>query len=299
MKTSMLSLILLLVFHCKAQTYIPMPFETGMLWRTHFMHNMDQGQNDDRLIGDTIINGKSYKIVWLNKYDAGIGPMPGWFPANVLHGFVREDTLNKKVYSPSGLNEAVLYDFNLQVGDTIHGYQLSGFKNAGVDTIRVASIDLMLINGVFHKRFTSTPIQNLTGGAHYIFVEGIGALNGFLDILIGFEAGSGLMCVGKEYLKSLYPDSLTECIYALNIAEQNFFPRLVVSPNPASDLIYVQSQDDFSDMWISDILGNRILLSHDFNGHKPIDISDLPDGFYILNLSNKKGKNVFRRFCKQ
>ncbi len=105
--------------------------------------------------GDTIINGKHYSILY-----TGLGPYS-------INGFLRNDTLNKLVYKyyPVLGYEKVLYDFNLNVGDTINKnsdynffpdlLSADGITQTFLDTVWVESIDSILMphDLLYHRRF--------------------------------------------------------------------------------------------------------------------------------------------------
>ncbi len=108
-------------------------------------------------VGDTIIHGMSYKI--LNDYPTG---------------YVREDTLLKKVYaiytSDTASSEVLLYDYTLKLGDT--------FSTPYINCI-VGSLDSLIISGLWYKTWHLLPYTPDSYGIDaYDVVEGIGSLYG-------------------------------------------------------------------------------------------------------------------------
>lgn len=111
--------------------------------------------------GDSIINGLTYQKLY-----------GGYLAEPVL---IREDTVLQKVYilpnsnigNDTGTAERLLYDYTLQVGDTITQIHQS-------DTFRhyVSGIDSVLINNVWHKVWDMSPV---TSDQYYV-IEGIGAI---------------------------------------------------------------------------------------------------------------------------
>lgn len=108
------------------------------------------------IYGDTVIGVYTYSKIY-----SGLGPF-------VVVGGIRNDTLNKKVYKYSVAtgSEKLLYDFNINVGDTLNASSGYGFYDPliNVSTLVptpiiekawVTSIDsvLMPYDAIFHRRF--------------------------------------------------------------------------------------------------------------------------------------------------
>lgn len=71
---------------------------------------------------DTSINGKSYKLLWSQNH--------GTVPAQeCVMGYIREDILKRRVYfwDTDSTHESLLYDFGMNIGDTIYlNFPLNG-----------------------------------------------------------------------------------------------------------------------------------------------------------------------------
>src|SRR5204863_2804445 len=94
-------------------------------------------------------------------------------------GAIRQDTMNRKVFfvSPSNTTEQLLYDFNMQVGDTVKGY-IETFTSPS-DTVK--SIDSVLVGNSYRKRWTIN-----TGFLWEVrFIEGIGSIHGLIEFSWG------------------------------------------------------------------------------------------------------------------
>lgn len=97
------------------------------------------------IYSDTIIGGNSYKIVDEYEHEYGDFPPLTTYYEVFRHYFIREDTLENKVYVryPNHWDEELLYDFSLSIGDSI---DLSVCKNEMTndwDTLKffVTSVD--------------------------------------------------------------------------------------------------------------------------------------------------------------
>ncbi len=75
-------------------------------------------------------------------------------------------------------------------------------------------------------------------------------------------------------------------------------PELSVYPNPAQNEININFDSKFSyQVEILNIIGNRVKVISNLEGHSKIDVSDLPDGVYIVRL-NDRGRLLTRRITK-
>ncbi|MBX7183479.1 MAG: T9SS type A sorting domain-containing protein [Bacteroidia bacterium] len=175
------------------------------------------------MTGDTLIGGQSYHKLEIPMYvfhSGGQCNLYGtWIDSGNYAGSFREDSSLRKVYVvPPGENtEQVLYDFNLQVGDTIYGFLSpeSSLIGGGVDT--VISIDSVLIGNEYHKRLFTNELYQI------YWIEGIGSTFGFLE-----PSWGSTICPPPPSLDCfsingtpIYPDSLSTCDF-LNCANSSF-----------------------------------------------------------------------------
>ncbi|HEY9177707.1 MAG TPA: T9SS type A sorting domain-containing protein [Flavipsychrobacter sp.] len=126
--------------------------------------------------GDTTINNTVYRQMRNYRADS---------KANIGAGLIRYDSSTNKVYiyRPSG--DLVLYDYNLNVGDTFYSAYSSYYTNIYYTVIKA---DSTLVNNTYHKRWelqvTDTAFVDVYGEL-YVVVEGLGCLNAPLDPLYG------------------------------------------------------------------------------------------------------------------
>ena len=132
-------------------------------------------------------------------------------------GFLREDTLNRRVFFDGGL----LYDFSIGLGDSvIIDNHYIGFT----DQLMVCdSIGSIILNGEVKKQFYFDPY--LPGYFDDIWIEGIGSIYGFLFSGIyaaNYTGGmSNLVCC-KENDTTIYYDSIYwDCFI------DDFYPRIL------------------------------------------------------------------------
>jgi len=160
-------------------------------------------------------------------------------------GFLREDTISKKVYYSEWLPEEIglIYDFDLLVGDSviIDNYY-AGFE----DVLLICdSIDSISINGSLKNRFY---LNSPDFGGTDIWIEGIGSKFGLLNSGIGGAgyAGGGmdLLCCSKND-SVIYMDSTYNSCYI-----QEFYPKIV---SESYDTAYLNTVYEFH-LQISDTI---------------------------------------------
>lgn len=234
--------------------------------------------------GDTIVNGKEYKI--LDGYH--------YINRNVL---IREDVNEKKVFltitQPQYAEDILLYDFSLEEGDSINMKNpLTPFPaNAGyfmLDSIRLQQNE----NGNNNKYFYFTPTPN---NSTYIesakWIEGIGSIS-----LINAPGGEPdinqvgeLSCAFKNtelFYSNL--DSISSCDpLLLNIDEIINSPiEIELLPQPERNHFLLTNATDVREVLVYGVNGMlyKNILSHNQTEFK-LDLSDLETGIFILKLS--------------
>lgn len=292
-------------FDLIAQTSIYHPFpDSNAYWRVDYNENPPfQCTGTNGLIasyqyayeGDTLINGFIYKKI--NK--TGIIYFSWCYPGTPLgyQGAFREDTVAKKAYLvlPGATADSLLYDFSLQIGDTVKTvlHQMSVFASSCTDYI-VTSIDSQLIGSTYRKKWfiSGNPSGCLAG-----YVEGMGNLYGFLDSYYYFEQGANLCCFTidstPQYLSTCF--NINVCA-PVNVAEGLLFKQIDIHPNPVientfslsvapmlgesiSEIEFYDSQGiNYKLNWIK--LKNSILFYD----------NSLSKGIYLLRI-NFKGDN--------
>jgi hypothetical protein len=72
-----------------------------------------------------------------------------------------------------------------------------------------------------------------------------------------------------------------------------------VYPNPSKDLIQIVTEFEGElEMSMHDMLGKEIISTTSFNETTSINLSDLPQGIYILRFDDKNGNSVTKRIVK-
>lgn len=167
--------------------YIPFPTEDGV-WRTLQSRRNDPTPNTygtERktityfMYGDTILNNKSYNKLY-SIYTDSIPNIPA---TNEYLGAFRE--ADKVIYyQPKWMEvEKVLYDFNIEIGDTVA--TIFDDVSTQIDILLAATDSIQTNDNQFRKRYhlrASYNFPNETDFSFSTWVEGIGDVNkGFLS----------------------------------------------------------------------------------------------------------------------
>jgi hypothetical protein len=65
-------------------------------------------------------------------------------------------------------------------------------------------------------------------------------------------------------------------------------PSLIISPNPASNLISVQGVESVSELALMNVLGQMVIKSKIEQMPATLDVSSLPSGIYLLQINTKQ-----------
>lgn len=200
-----------------------------------------------------------------------------------LYGFVRNDVINKKVYYYSINNSAeeLLYNFDLQIGDTLQGTVfLNGNWTVGV-------IDSIPVHDVFHKRYEILINNNSLG---YYLIEGIGTSLGLFERVVEFWPIHDLRCFTLNGNLVYTSQNATECgletdtcfvdveEVAKNVAR--------VYPNPANSYVIfdLQTKIPVGTITITDFTG-RPVTSFPIAGEKTVwQMAGLNPGVYLFRM---------------
>lgn len=241
------------------------------------------------LQGDTIINTLTYHKVYksagtAHEHCAIGGTLNNWYNLNNEYaGSYRQDTAMKRVYfiSPFAIQECLLYDFSLNVGDTLNNGCTCG------NNCIVSSIDTVQIKNNYRKRI------NFFMSA-YSQIEGIGSTAGLLEPYIPFESGGTLICFSQNG-QTLYPDTITACyIIIAGVNEIKDSKLYSISPNPfhTSAILQVSSECINSELIIYNTIGSKVKQQSIRAESIQINRNDLANGFYFFKIITDKGFRV-------
>ena len=176
----------------KAQDYHPI-VEEGKQWNVLFSYPWNPPEPQHKytdiykIEGDTLLDGVTYKVMYATRNEN----LTGWN----LWGFLRE-TEDGQVFSrrPSTSDEQLLYDFSMEVGDTICMCDYGFYECCMVVVEKGES----LVNEEPRQQIVlEYPFGN---GEREVWIEGIGSLYGIVD------SGSLFLVGGSTDLLCYYED---------------------------------------------------------------------------------------------
>lgn len=238
--------------------------------------------------GDTVINNTNYsKFIGYEHFSINHPSPPKCTPFYVDTNstsapliFMREDTINRKVYRYDGYNdvESLWYDFSAEQGDTIVYPWYGEFI---VDTV----FEILTNDGVNRKYFEC---YGELGG---FYIEGIGGIGGpFDEPFYYFEAGTWLMCVKGHQDQIIWG---TDCYdFTTNISSPvSSNPHIEIYPNPTQSTITIELPTQPSNnifLTLSNTNGQQLIIQPLTELQTEINISHLPAGIYIVKVWNDK-----------
>lgn len=156
--------------------------------------------------GDTLIDGSTYAVMLSDLIPTTTGACCQ-IPMVEPIAYIREDSSARKVYLRTDLitSDSLLYDFSLEVGDTLKGY----LGASAALPLAVISIDSALVDGAYHKRLN---FDTSAVCLRFAMIEGVGSTNGLLACDYGyFQLGRWLQCLtadgSVQFLAPCGPDT--------------------------------------------------------------------------------------------
>lgn len=244
-----------------------------------------------KVIGDTLIDGKLCRVLgsWFEGIFQEDSPLPVYYKDNRMTFY--EDGQ----FWP-------MYDFNLNVGDTMltylsknaHTYSVLGGHQDLTDQLRlknpyrlvIEKIDTVLTsNGSKLKRFTTDHETEIGLGE---VVENIGSEHGLSGIFIGHIAYVGwyeFLCYKNESF--IYPDE-NSCspTSSSDVDKYNF----ILSPNPVSDFLEVNTGEYIPEkgtIRFFDVTGKHLHNQPINDGKNIITMDFLQPGMYFWSVEDK------------
>jgi hypothetical protein len=203
--------------------------------------------------------------------------MTNWIREN---HFFREDS--NKVYRGNEVyweEDILLYDFNLQVGDSLECECPTGYTY-------VTAIDSTLICGAYRKTIHLTLDK---------WIEGIGSVHSTFNPINYFGIIPNqfyLQCVTDTICQLYQNQSYSGCYVDTLILYQNEksinYPALSASPNPVnttSTITISNTTNHINTIQLFDCLGRSVRNETSYDNSFVLDRKDLLSGIYFLTVS--------------
>lgn len=285
--------ILWIGYDLSAQTYTPLPLQSGA-WVGNEHYIFGSSVYADWLTtsqGDTIIQGNRY---------AHFRPRVFWYgmPNEYIESnfYLRNDTAAHRVYMMrhGEFHERVLFDFNLQVGDTLQGYYRF---SCGDSTMVFTVTNRMMVN------FGSGPRVvidfNFAPNRFMRWIEGVGSLGGMIFPEIAmFEGGSSLGCFYEQIYVSppVVFNSFAPCNLNVGVEETNEV-ELRIKTLAASCIEIEHNYSSALQMEIYALNGTLLQASVVPPGAYPVSLAKWSTSCYVIRFFSADGKvNLLRKW---
>lgn len=242
-----------------------------------------------KIQGDTTINSITYQKVWRTEDST----LTDWW----LMSLIREES-NVVYFLYYNDEERVMYDFNLETGDTAY------ITNYFCDQMEIVIYNVDTINylGVDRKRW------KLDDFGYEYWIEGIGSTFGPLYsyyYTCTADLSFSLLCYYENDTLRFIEEGEDDCFQSsVGIDETiNSLSRINISPNPSSNLISLKlpissTPTDYINLSIYNTNAQEVMTRHMTEPQTIIDISTLPRGVYFARATD--GETVMvGKFVKQ
>ena len=284
--------------HNSRQSYSPF-IDNGKHWNV-----MHEGYGEKRTIEyyistqDTTINDTVYRKVLVNdQYN--------YYPSGIA-GFIREDTAERRVYFRPyyaewhPIHDGLLYDFSIDVGDTVDVYGLyycQTYSNA-YKVVSISTIELL--NGEQRTLWDLHPVEENVQKLDQ-WIEGVGSINGVLfpgcyemaTISLYLE----LLCYYEDDVK-LYMSARDTCFVNWTSGVQtNMQHDIQPYPNPVSNFLYLATvceSERFNAYEIYNLSGLKVAEGRFFDHSYTIPVDILRSGMYLLRIKNESNAHNFK-----
>ena len=236
-----------------------------------------------KISGDTIINGKTYKkLLGATSPDA-----PGWKYEAAL-----SETVPGKVtiIKAGSADEHLLYDFTLAVNDNFTGY----YNNCQY-TMKLNAIEnIWLMNGESRKQFQFSG----TGASGYFtenWIAEIGSDNGLTSAGIYSCTAVGdtaptLNCFTEDNIVKVYNNADYPCVETVGTPEKKTEPGSVsISPNPVHESARFEVKGAFNknlDLLVFDAHGKEVSKIHSDTNILVFKREELKPGLYYYSVNS-------------
>jgi hypothetical protein len=232
---------------------------------------------------DTIIDGKLYQKVFISEDEF----QEDWF---FYGSFIREE--NKKVYLREYFGEeGLIYDFNLQLGDTV---VVNNPRAVSEVTLVLTEIDSVETNDGYRERWKLTNDEFMI--PEY-WIEGIGSMGGVLNSsteVFGGLCGTYILLCEEESGSTIYLNPEYEYCYYLLLddgadleAQKNSFDIIYRPSNQVIELTFYEPEN--RNIFITDINGRKISSMRSENKRILISLTGIKKGLHVISVLDGEG----------
>jgi hypothetical protein len=241
---------------------------------------------------DTLVNDKKYSKLYYS-YNSD-------YDFKYTGIIVREDSNRVYFRNFNDTTELKLYDFNLNVGDTITTAGI-GPCSLGIYYdyfYTIIDVDTIIIDNTPLKRLIINDAE-FDLNVPFEWIEGIGSNFGLFSRFCCWDGMSPeLFCCsqdGKIIYQSKTAQKRNACYIEMGIEDLSNF-NINVYPNPTTSNINIDIENNHAFLIMFDMTGKIIQQKHIYN-NCVLDLSNYPIGVYTVNLFSERG-SISRRIIK-
>ncbi len=293
MKTTYLTIILILTV---VVTLFGQTFPTdSAYWKTDYSNvicldsigvNASCWEKQYFLQNDTLIQNIKYNKLFCNGRTRNLDGTWSYFDEGFIGAIRYENEAKKVYYRPyQSSEEYLLYDFDLNVGDTLPASYV--YNPEFTEIITIDFIDTIIIAGDSIQRFH---MDKAGFGGEYI-ISGIGSSLGLLEeITPYFEHSYTLLCFENYESLLTYPE-FGNCTLISKIHDNTYEKdiNITISPNPTNGLTMLkinQINNWQCQIHITDLLGQTIYKQNSNESTIELNFDNYQPGIYILTVIN-------------
>jgi len=249
--------------------------------------------------GDTLIGDQIYTKILYHPYvsENNSPSLSEWLVDGQVtlqsNLYLRENLDQRRVYLYDSIEETegLIYDFSLEVGDTLYYHHPIGIDYESV----VLDIEMVpMTNGELRKMFY------LDIGEEY--VEGVGSVYYGIQMpmMANLSGGGNVLDCMQENGEVIWGSGFNgQCGQYLSTEIDEEFDDLAVYPNPFQSHMAIRLRHGHTDaeFMVNDIQG-RIVLQGKIGENQSIDCSGMPDGVYSLRVFTEEGKVLKQMIVK-
>ena len=275
--------------NCFAQVNLPFPDSSASWYETEIIYG---GPGDPwtysigRFVvdGDTSIYGINYnKLYWYDNCDSLPDGIVGYYRVDSMKVYYRDEfslpvpplvNLPYTDFAFSDTGEVLIYDFDLQVGDTFR------FQTNVIDS--VSMIDSVLLNGYYYKRIE---FQNMYTNGNidpYYWIEGVGSTYGFFPAYFIFENALFFNCLASGIDTLSFNGPCTCSPLTINEYQNEEF-EISIEPNPFANTTIISFPIERTHTFrIFDMLGKEVKQVTFTGKEMQLDVPELKKGMYFI-----------------
>lgn len=288
MRNSLLFAFFWLAVQAQAQLYVPMP-SGNVKWNQLYFNMVRYEVTLVQTAEDTIHNNLTYTTL----YQMNLG----------YQGAMRED--NQVIYFlPAGdTAEVVLYDFNVQVGDTVSHWWMQraspGYDAQSPSTLIVSSIDSFLVNNSYRQRINITIDNSLYNTS---VVSGIGNMAGPLQAWTVDHAEHNVALTCFRVNDIVIWDSGQSAGHCLDSAivsvDKSVAQNFRFYPNPTAEDVFFEELEAECKVLIYNNLAQKVGETTVSPYQNKVPMQDLNAGLYYLHLIGADGRKSVEKVVK-